>query len=76
MNELSNGMDTSKGKRWGIAIVRGVVVCILTLALLTVIVKLRVPHITNAFAIPLIVAAYVISIGLGSWQVLKHRPKS
>ena len=75
MNELPNSVDTDRGRHWFVAIARGVVICIVTAALLTVAVKLCCPHLTDTLVIVLAAIAWIISIGLGIREILKHRPK-
>lgn len=82
MNEPPNSVDKKKEKCWLAAIARGIVVCILTAALLSVAARFFLPQIVDAEAKQALastlvaITVWIISVGLGGWQVLRHRPKS
>ena len=72
MNELPNGANADKAGRWVAAILRGMVVFVLTFALLTVPAVIFF-YATDSGAI--LFMPLIISIMLGIREILKHPPQ-
>ena len=78
MNELDNGANADRQGDWWWAIGNGVIACILVASMMSVAFNLFLPEIAEGRSILshlCRIAIWLISIGLGIWQVVKYRPK-
>ena len=79
MNELDNGAGANRQGGWLRAIGIGVVVCVLVAAIMSAALRFFLPEIVDDRSILSDlcgIGVWLISIGLGIWQLVRHRPKN